>query len=178
VPNSINIGLGGQFASWAGTMIPIGTPIAILADTKEQVDEAVTRLARVGHDTVKGYLLAVNYRGEKRSIEQVSVEMVDELLKTGKKIQFVDVRRPAEHANGHAPQTINLSLNRLPDEYEKLDPTLPTYVICQGGYLSSLGASILENAGFKDLYNVTGGTAAWVKAGLETETSAATHASS
>jgi glyoxylase-like metal-dependent hydrolase (beta-lactamase superfamily II)/rhodanese-related sulfurtransferase len=178
VPNSINIGLGGQFASWAGTMIPIGTPIAILADTKEQVDEAVTRLARVGHDTVKGYLLAVNYRGEKRSIEQVSVEMVDELLKTGKKIQFVDVRRPAEHANGHAPQTINLSLNRLPDEYEKLDPTLPTYVICQGGYRSSLGASILENAGFKDLYNVTGGTAAWVKAGLETETSAATHASS
>ena len=52
VPNSINIGLGGQFASWAGTMIPIGTPIAIAADTKEQVDEAATRLARVGHDTV------------------------------------------------------------------------------------------------------------------------------
>src|SRR5690349_16676863 len=54
VPNSINIGLGGQFASWAGTMIPIDTSIAIVADTKEQVDEAATRLARVGHDSVTG----------------------------------------------------------------------------------------------------------------------------
>lgn len=172
VPNSINIGLGGQFASWSGTMIPIGTAIAIVADTKEQVDEAVTRLARVGHDTAKGYLVARNYEGEKKTVEQVPVEKVNELLQSGERIQFVDVRRPAEHTNGHAPQTINLSLDRLPEEFEKLDPSLPTYVICQGGYRSSLGTSILENAGFTDLHNVTGGTAAWVKAGLETETSA------
>ena len=71
-----------------------------------------------------------------------------------------------------APQTINLPLNRLPDEFEKLDPSLPTYVICQGGYRSSLGTSILENTGFENLYNVTGGTGAWIKAGLDTETSA------
>ena len=172
VPNSINIGLGGQFASWAGTMIPIGTPMAIVADAKEQVDEAVTRLARVGHDTAKGYLLAGNYSDEKRTVEQVPVENVNGLLESGERIQFVDVRRPAEHASGHAPQTFNLPLNRLPEEFEKLDPSLPTYVICQGGYRSSLGTSILENAGFTDLHNVTGGTAAWVKAGLDTETSA------
>ena len=53
VPNSINIGLGGQFASWAGTLIPIGTPIAIVADNADQVEEAVMRLARVGHETVE-----------------------------------------------------------------------------------------------------------------------------
>jgi Zn-dependent hydrolases, including glyoxylases len=170
VPNSINIGLGGQFASWAGTMIPIGTPIAIAADTKEQVDEAATRLARVGHDTVDGYVLARNYNGEKRSVEQISVEKVNELMQSGERIQFVDVRRSAEHANGHAPQTINLPLDRLSEDFEKLDSSLPTYVICQGGYRSSIGTSILENAGFTDLHNVTGGTAAWVKAGLETET--------
>lgn len=170
VPNSINIGLGGQFASWAGTMIPIGTPIAIVADTKEQVDEAATRLARVGHDTVDGYVLARNYNGEKRSVEQISVEKVNELMQSGERIQFVDVRRSAEHANGHAPQTINLPLDRLSEDFEKLDSSLPTYVICQGGYRSSIGTSILENAGFTDLHNVTGGTAAWVKAGLETET--------
>ena len=130
------------------------------------------RLARVGHEGVSGYLLAGNYTGPKKTIEQVSVENVDQLLKSGEQLQFVDVRRPAEHANGHAPQTINLPLNRLPDEFEKLDPSLPTYVICQGGYRSSLGTSILENAGFENLYNVTGGTGAWIKAGLDTETSA------
>ena len=91
-------------------------------------------------------------------------------MQSGERIQFVDVRRSAEHANGHAPQTINLPLDRLSEDFEKLDSSLPTYVICQGGYRSSIGTSILENAGFTDLHNVTGGTAAWVKAGLETET--------
>jgi rhodanese-related sulfurtransferase len=75
-----------------------------------------------------------------------------------------------EHAGGHAPGTINLPLNQLSEEIEKLDPSRPTYVICQGGYRSSIGTSILENAGFKEIYNVTGGTAAWIKSGLATET--------
>ena len=178
VPNSINIGLGGQFASWAGTMIPIGTPIAIVADTQEQVDEAVMRLARVGHDTATSFLLIRNYDGERKEIEQVTVETMNQILASGETIQFVDVRRPAEHSNGHAPQTINLPLNSLPDEFEKLDPSLPTYVICQGGYRSSIGTSILENAGFTKLFNVTGGTGAWINAGLDTEASATACATS
>jgi rhodanese-related sulfurtransferase len=178
VPNSINIGLGGQFASWAGTMIPIGTNIAIVADSKDQIDEAVMRLARVGHESVRGFILSADYEGEKKTVEQVSVESVAQVLNIGDKIQFVDVRRPAEHAGGHAPRTINLPLNKLPEESEKLDPALPTYVICQGGYRSSLATSILENAGFEKLYNVTGGTGAWMRAGLETETSAAASATS
>jgi hydroxyacylglutathione hydrolase len=174
VPNSINIGLGGQVASWAGTMVPIGTSIAIVADSKEQVDEAAIRLARVGHDSVVGFILAADYDGEKNTVEQVTVQDVDKLIKMDNKIQFVDVRRPAEHGNVHAPETINLPLNKLSAEFEKLDPSLPTYVICQGGYRSSIGTSILENAGFTKLYNVTGGTAAWIAAGFETETSATT----
>jgi rhodanese-related sulfurtransferase len=174
VPNSINIGLGGQFASWAGTMVPIGASIAIFADTKAQVDEAAIRLARVGHDSVVGFILSGDYDGESKTVEQVAVQGVNELLKTEDKIQFVDVRRPAEHANVHAPETINLPLNRLSQEFEKLDPSLPTYVVCQGGYRSSIGTSILEKAGFTNLFNVTGGTAAWIAAGFETETSATT----
>jgi hydroxyacylglutathione hydrolase len=169
IANSINIGLGGQFASWAGTMIPVGTPIAVAAGTKEQVDEAFMRLARVGHDTVTGYILIESYSGEKNLVEQIGVEAVAELTKAGN-IQFVDVRRPAEHANGHAPGTVNIPLDKLPADFEQLDPEAPTYVICQGGYRSSLGTSILENAGFKTLFNVTGGTAAWQAAGLEMET--------
>ncbi|HRH45313.1 MAG TPA: rhodanese-like domain-containing protein, partial [Pyrinomonadaceae bacterium] len=176
--NSINIGLGGQFASWAGTMIPIGTPIAIVAETQDQIDEAFMRLARVGHDTVKGFILIGDYSGETKTVEQVAVEEVSGLTKTEKYLQFVDVRRPAEHSNGHAVRTLNISLDKLSKELDKLDPKTPTYVICQSGYRSSLATSILENAGFAKVYNVTGGTQAWKDAGLETEVSATACASS
>ena len=178
VPNSINIGLGGQFASWAGTMISIGTNLAIVGETHEQIDEAFMRLARVGHETVKGFILIGDYTGETKTVEQVPVEEVSELTKTEKYLQFVDVRRPAEHASGHAIRTFNISLDKLSKELDKLDPKTPTYVICQSGYRSSLGASVLENAGFAKVYNVTGGTQAWINAGLETEVSATVCANS
>jgi glyoxylase-like metal-dependent hydrolase (beta-lactamase superfamily II)/rhodanese-related sulfurtransferase len=171
IPNAINIGLGGQFASWAGTLISTGTSVAIVADTKEQIEEAFMRLARVGIETVKGFILMKDFNGEVKSIEQISVTEAKEAIKDGQ-VQFIDVRRAAEHASGHAVNTLNLPLNILPDEVDKLDPEKPTYVICQSGYRSSLGTSILENAGFKQVYNVTGGTKAWMDAGLETETSA------
>lgn len=169
VPNSINIGLGGQFASWAGTLVPIGTPIAVVAGSQEQVDEAFMRLARVGHESVKGFLLIGDHRDTLRTVEQVSVQRVAELMKSGEDVQLVDVRRPGEHSSGHAVGAVNISLDSLPQQLDRLDPNRPTYVICQGGYRSSLGTSILENAGFAHLHNVTGGTAAWIEAGLETE---------
>jgi glyoxylase-like metal-dependent hydrolase (beta-lactamase superfamily II)/rhodanese-related sulfurtransferase len=172
VPNSINIGLGGQFASWAGIMIPIGTKLAIVAENQEQIDEAFMRLARVGHESVTGFILIGDYTGATKTIEQVAVQKVAELTKTEKYLQFVDVRRVAEHANGHAVRTLNIPLDKLPKEIDKLDPKTPTYVICQSGYRSSLGTGILENAGFAKVYNVTGGTQAWKDAGLETEVSA------
>ena len=93
-------------------------------------------------------------------------------------MQFVDVRRPAEHANGHASGTRNLPLDRLSREIDQLDPELPTYVICQSGYRSSVGTSILENAGFKKVFNVTGGTKAWQEAELPSEISASACAAS
>lgn len=178
IPNSINIGLGGQFASWAGTLVSIGTPIAIAAETEAQVDEAFMRLARVGIETVKGFVLMKDFTGKLNEIEQVPVEEVQSLTETEKYLQFVDVRRVAEHANGHAPRTINLPLDKLSNEIDKLDPTAPTYVICQSGYRSSLGTSILENAGFAKIYNVTGGTKAWMDAGFDTEVSATACANS
>ncbi len=177
VPNAINIGLGGQFASWAGTLITIGSPVAIAADTQEQVDEAFMRLARVGIETVKGFVLMKDFTGKKNTIEQVPVEKVKEAI-ASENVQFVDVRNAAEHANGHAAGTTNLPLNTLSREINRLNPGLPTYVLCQGGYRSSVGTSILENAGFKEIYNVTGGTKAWMDAGLDMEVSATACANS
>ena len=177
IPNSINIGLGGHFASRAGSLIPVGTLIAVVAETQAQVDEAFMRLARVGHESVAGFILIDSYTGEKKKIEQVSVNDVHALEQAGQAPQIVDVRRPAEYANGHVPGVVNVPLDKLPKDFENLDPTVPTYVLCQGGYRSSLGASILENAGFETIYNITGGTAAWIDAGLETEVSASECAS-
>jgi glyoxylase-like metal-dependent hydrolase (beta-lactamase superfamily II)/rhodanese-related sulfurtransferase len=172
IPNSINIGLGGQFASWAGTLIPIGTSLAVVSDTKETVDEAVMRLARVGHENVRGFVLYSNYTGPIKTVPQVTVDEMNEILATGENIQFVDVRRVGEHNTGHAVKTVNNPLDKLGSNFEQLDPKLPTYVICQGGYRSSIGTSILENAGFERLFNVTGGTAAWISRGLPTESKA------
>lgn len=176
IPNAINIGLAGQFASWSGTLISIGTPLVITADTPGQVDEAVMRLARVGFETVRGFILMKDFTGEKNTVSQIPVAEVREKLSD--QVNFVDVRRPAEHAGGHAVGTINLPLNDLAGEIDKLDPAKPTYVICQSGYRSSIGTSILENAGIREIYNVTGGTNAWVEADFETEVSATACANS
>lgn len=169
IPDSVNIGLGGQFASWAGTLVTIGTPVAVVAATQEQVDEAAMRLARVGIETVTAFILIGDYSGDRKTVEQVTVNQAFE--RTAGDVQFVDVRRTAEHTSGHARGTVNLPLDSLSREFDNLDPALPTYVICQGGYRSSIGTSILENAGFREIYNVTGGTRGWIDAGLETEVS-------
>lgn len=171
IPNSINIGLGGQFATWAGTLIPIGTPLAVVAETGEQIDEAVMRLARVGHETVKGFVLIGDFTGETKKIGQVSVAELGEIL--DENTQLIDVRRRAEYDNKRAVRAVNLPLNELSKKIDEINPNRPIYVICAGGYRSSMGTGILENAGFKDIYNVTGGTDAWIKAGLPHENTAA-----
>jgi glyoxylase-like metal-dependent hydrolase (beta-lactamase superfamily II)/rhodanese-related sulfurtransferase len=165
VPNAINIGLSGKFATWAGTFIPVGTPLAIAANTNEQVDEAFMRLARVGLETVSGFVLMSEYDGDVNSIEQTAVTD----LRTETDSQFVDVRQPGEYGAGHAHGAINLPLNTLAKNIDKLDPTKPTFVICQSGYRSSLATSLLENAGFKSVCNVAGGTSAWIAADLPTD---------
>ena len=176
VPNAINIGLSGKFATWAGTFITVGAPLAIAAETNEQVDEAFMRLARVGLETVTGFVLMKDYNAGRNTIEQVPVAEVNELSHSEKGLQFVDVRQPGEYAAVHAYRASNLPLNTLDKSIDKLDPTRPTFVICQTGYRSSLATSILENAGFKTVYNVAGGTSAWIEADFETEREAAAQA--
>jgi rhodanese-related sulfurtransferase len=171
VPNSINIGLGGQFATWAGTLIAIGTSLAIIAENSEQVEETVMRLARVGHETVKGFILIGDYTDETKAIKQVSVAELSESL--DENTQLIDVRRRAEYDNAHAVHAVNMPLGELVKKIDELNPNKPIYVICAGGYRSSMGTGILENAGFGKIYNVTGGTDAWLKTNFPSESSAA-----
>ena len=175
VPGSTNIGLGGQFAMWAGSLIPLNASIIVIADTDAQIDESVVRLARVGIENVEGYLSGGVRSWEEAglpldAIEQVSVAQLKEQM-ANSDLQIVDVRRPAEYVNGHVPSAMNVplanldkSLGPLPLEKDKL-----TAVICAGGYRSSAAASLLQKQGFSNLLNVSGGTGAWINAGYPVE---------
>jgi len=175
VPGATNIGLGGQFALWAGSLIPLNAAIVIIADTHPQVDESVVRLARVGIENVKGYLSGgmQAWCDEGRETVQIPQITVDELSNRidDQDLQIVDVRRTTEYKNGHVPHAVNVPLSVLEQHIAELqlDKTRPTAVICAGGYRSSAAASLLQDHGFRALLNVIGGTGAWVAAGLPVE---------
>lgn len=173
VPGSMNIGLGGQFAMWAGSLIPLNASIVIIADTNAQVDESVVRLARVGMENVKGYLHGgvQSWRDAGLpldAIEQVSVAQLKEQM-AHDDLQIVDVRRPAEYVNGHVPRALNAPLASLDKSPLPLEKDKLTAVICAGGYRSSAAASLLQKQGFSNLINVSGGTGAWINAGYPVE---------
>ncbi len=176
VPGAINIGLGGQFAMWAGVLIAIGTPIIIVAESDAKMEEAVMRLARVGIESVKGYLEGGidSWRSAgfpTKTVSQISVDELDSLIRKENELQIVDVRRPPEYESGHVPRALHAPLANLDDDAGdlSLDPTKPTAVICAGGYRSSAATSILQSHGFSSLLNVTGGTSAWINAGYPVE---------
>jgi rhodanese-related sulfurtransferase len=171
VPGSTNIGLGGQFAMWAGSLIPLNAAIVVVADTGAQVDETVVRLARVGIENVKGYLEGgiQSWRDAGLPLDkitQVSVAELNERI-ANDDLQIVDVRRPAEYVNGHVPNAMNAPLASLDKSLGPLNLQKDklTAVICAGGYRSSAAASLLQQQGFSNLLNVAGGTGAWVNAG-------------
>jgi hydroxyacylglutathione hydrolase len=177
VLGSLNIGLGGQFASWAGILISMGTPIVIVAESDEKVDEAVMRLARVGIETVQGYLRGgIDAWRESglgmAHLPQISVDDLHNLIEKENELQILDVRREGEYESGHVPDAVHSPLSRLQPIIPSLalDPTKPTAVICAGGYRSSAATSILKQHGFIKLFNVTGGTSAWIEAGYPVET--------
>jgi len=178
VPGSVNVGLGGQFASWSGTLLDPARPLLVVAEDEARVREAVMRLARVGLENVAGYLEgglpAWQRAGLPASdLPQIAVGELKERLREGGDLQVVDVRRPGEYAEGHVPGAASRPLDRLEREVRSLDPARPTAVICAGGYRSSAATSILQRHGFRDLANVVGGTSAWVAAGYDVEKPAA-----
>jgi glyoxylase-like metal-dependent hydrolase (beta-lactamase superfamily II) len=181
VPGSVNVGLGGQFASWAGTLIAVGTPIILVAADEEGVEEAVMRLARVGIETVRGYLAGGIYEWDKAGLETARVAQmpVDELrarLEEKRHLQVIDVRRPAEYRAGHVPGAVNAQLADLEKRAAEFDPALETAVVCAGGYRSSAATSLLARKGFGRLFNVVGGTDGWIGAGYPVERAAETTA--
>lgn len=175
VPGATNVGLNGQFAIWAATLISMETPIVIVAESEEKTDEAVTRLARVGIESVKGYLAggvsAWHEAGlELATVPQITIHELNDLIKQTP-LQIIDVRRLPEYESGHVPRALHAPLSSLQRSVPslELDRARPTAVICAGGYRSSAATSILQQHGFLDLLNVTGGTSAWIDSGYPVE---------
>ncbi len=184
VPGSVHIGLGGQFAAWAGSLIGLDVPLILVVGSPEQLQEAQVRLARVGIENITGYLGTSgsaptgNEIGPEASgqailawqqaglplgqVPQISVlSLHDELRNHPDEIQVVDVRRAMEWEVGHIEQARLKPLANLRTLLDDLDTARPIAVHCKSGYRSSIATSLLLRAGFKQVMNVTGGFDAW-----------------
>ena len=168
--DSINIGLGGQYATWAGTVLDQSTPIVIIAEPGRE-QEAALRLGRIGFDHVKGYLKggieALLLRPDLVChTERVSAPMMEEELTGGTRPLLVDVRSPREWAAKHIDGSLNLPLNHLKERMAEIPRDRRIAVHCAGGYRSSIAASILHQSGITNLIEMAGGLAAWEAAKL------------
>jgi len=175
VPGSWNIGLTGQFAAWAGTLVDPKREVLIAADDEAHVAEARLRLSRVGLEKVIGHLAGgiAAWQAAGHDLATLPQWPVDELraqLEETASLQLVDVRRPAEYTAGHVPRARNVPLDRLQRESAALDRSRPIAVVCASGYRSSTACSLLRQQGFTGpLHNIVGGTTGWIAAGFPTE---------
>lgn len=173
IAGAINIGLDGQFASWCGILLDLDQPICLVAADEESQGEALIRLSRAGIENVtaliapealKQYLEA----GKGVSLPQMTVAQLADRIAGDSAFasNILDVRRPGEYSQGHIAGTRNISLAELKANLQQLREHRPIAIICQGGYRSSMAASILMANGFTDLINVRGGFGAWKKEGF------------
>ncbi len=162
---SINVGLSGRFAEFAGSAIPPDAPIVIVAALNGGA-EAKTRLARIGFD---------NVAGELAEPERVFLERPDLVARSSRltacelddrrsslpALALIDVRNAGEVKLGAIPGAQHIPLARLPESFDALDRDTPTVVYCAGGYRSSLAASLLRAHGWRDVSDLLGGYGAW-----------------
>jgi glyoxylase-like metal-dependent hydrolase (beta-lactamase superfamily II) len=167
---SINIGLGGQYATWAGTVLDHAHPIVIIADPGRENESAV-RLGRIGFDHVAGYLenglRSLEARPELVAFtERLSAQFAAELLSSSQPPLAVDVRAPGERKQKLIEGSLSVPLNHLMENLKSLPNDRPLLVYCAGGYRSSIAASLLQRAGFASVGELAGGIVAWESAKL------------
>ena len=166
---SINIGLGGQYATWAGTILNRDRPIVIIANPGAERESAL-RLGRIGFDHVIGYLQGGMASLETRpdltqTTERVGPSLASELIASGELLPL-DVRTANERAAKQISGSIGMPLNRLEHRLGELPQNRPLLVHCAGGYRSSIAASLLQRAGLTRIVELAGGIAAWEAAHL------------
>jgi glyoxylase-like metal-dependent hydrolase (beta-lactamase superfamily II)/rhodanese-related sulfurtransferase len=168
IPGAVNIGLDGQYASWAGTVIGLDTEIVLVAEDAERLEESRMRLARVGIERVSGGLAEGMAAWERaglplQHLPYLSPEQLERGIAENDRLQVLDVRRPLEWEAGHIDGAHFAPLNRLFSMLDDIDPERPVAVYCKSGYRSSIAASLLQRAGFTEVDNVAGGYDAWLE---------------
>ncbi len=165
IPGSIFIGLEGRFAEWAGSLLSFNEDMLLVTEEGKE-KEAIVRLARVGFNKVKGYVKGgfESWKSAGEEIDMIIDVEADELamdLPFDEKIVVVDVRKPAEFADGHVKNAMSLPLDEMTDPIHlaELEEDQNIYVHCAGGYRSVIAASLLKRQGIHNLRNVLGGWA-------------------
>jgi rhodanese-related sulfurtransferase/glyoxylase-like metal-dependent hydrolase (beta-lactamase superfamily II) len=167
---SINIGLSGQFATWAGTVLSREKPIVIIANPSRESESAL-RLGRIGFDNVVGFLndgmRSLDLRPDLTvTTERLSAPFSAQLMSSSEPPQLIDVRTPREHDQRSIDGSLSIPLNHLSERMPELSKNRPLLVYCAGGYRSSIAASLLQQKGFDRVTEIAGGMAAWEAAKL------------
>ena len=164
IPQSVNIGLNGDFAPWVGAMIvDVKQPILLVTDAGQE-EEAVTRLSRVGFDYVLGHLKGgfatwKNSGKETDTVNRITAGEFANRFETGKSV-VVDVRKESEYAAEHVEDAYSKPLAYINDWINNVDPQQHFFLHCAGGYRSMIAASILQARGYRNFTEVEGGFAA------------------
>lgn len=169
VPNSVNIGIDGQFAPWVGAMIPDIKQEILLVTDEGREEEVITRLARVGYDFTIGYLKGgfnawKNAGKEVDTIKSVTAEELSDIIQN-EKINILDVRKKSEYLSEHIVEAENAPLDFINDSMAQIDKSKTYYVHCAGGYRSMIFNSILRARGFDNLIDVKSGFKALKESG-------------
>jgi hydroxyacylglutathione hydrolase len=172
IPNSIFIGINGQFAPWVGAMIlDIKQPILLVCPVGKE-EETITRLSRVGYDNTLGYLKGGFDSWQKANLEIDSIFGItaDDFANLSKteNLNVFDVRKPGEFSNEHVEIAKSTPLDFLNDHLSEFPKNEPFYVHCAGGYRSVIAASILKSRGFHDIIDIKGGYDAIKKTDMKT----------
>ncbi|MEQ8551594.1 MAG: MBL fold metallo-hydrolase [Cyclobacteriaceae bacterium] len=161
IPNSIFIGIDGDFAPWVGALIPdLQQPIIFLSPEGRE-EEVVTRLSRVGYDNTLGYLKGGidAWKAAGKETDQIkSIEAKDFALayQTGG-INVLDVRKPTEYEAEHVDHAQSFPLDYISKKMDEIDQDKAYHIHCAGGYRSMIAASILKSRGFHNVVDVKGG---------------------
>ncbi len=161
IPQSVNIGLDGDFAPWVGALIiDVKQPLLLVTDIGKE-EEAVTRLSRVGFDHVLGHLQGgfaawLQTGKEADVVDRISAEQFAGEVEIGKD-KIIDIRKETEYASEHVDQAYNRPLANINDWIKDIDADEHFYVHCAGGYRSMIAASILQARGYRNFTEVQGG---------------------
>ena len=162
---SINVGLNGRYAEFAGSVIPHDVDIVLVVDEGFEL-EAKNRLARIGFDRVVGflqhpYVVMLDHPDRVRHASRMTAVEFDARRDDIDGLQLVDIRNPGEVALGTIEGAIEIPVGQLPARFDELDTKAPTIGYCAGGDRSSVAASVLRQAGFADASDILGGYGAW-----------------